>query len=134
MTLASLSRFVRAHGPQFIRYLFSGGLAFVVDFGSFEIMIRLLHVWYVAATLISGTLGFFAAFVLHKYIVFAKREQTMSQFLRYTVMQFCNLIAQTVIVYVLVEKLGAPKEVAKIVSIACSVSWNFFLYKFIVYV
>jgi putative flippase GtrA len=124
----------RPHAWQFLRYLFSGGMAFVIDFGSFEVMTRLLGVWYVAATMISGLLGFFSAFVLHKYIVFAKKEQTRAQFVRYTILQMFNLLAQTLIVYMMVEYAGAPKEVAKIASIACSVSWNFFLYKFLVYV
>lgn len=124
----------KAHYRQFLRYLLSGGMAFVLDFGTFKLLMYVFDVWYVGASFAGSVVGFFAAFTFHKYIVFQKHKQTTSQFIRYCLLQLFNAIAQTVLVYVFVEYLGVPPELGKVMSIACSVLWNFVLYKLFVYV
>lgn len=123
----------RPHAGQFGRYLISGGMAFVCDFGTFYVLENVFGIWYVTASFIGSVIGFFAAFTFHKFLVFKKHEQSMKQFIRYGVMQLGNAMAQTALIYLFVEFLGIPSSFAKILSIGCSVMWNFFLYKFFVY-
>lgn len=118
---------------QFVLYLGSGGLAVLLDFGSYFVLLS-ADVWYVAANLVSNVLGFFGAFLLHKYIVFRKRGTLTSHFLRYCLLNVFNIAAQTLLLMALVEWLHLGEGDSKFLSWAATVLWNFFLYKFFVYV
>jgi glycosyltransferase involved in cell wall biosynthesis len=118
---------------QFLRYLLSGGTAAAAQLLTFRFLL-FLDIWYLLATPLSSIVGIVAAFVLHKYLVFRKREGTMSHAIRFAILTIWNIIAQTGIVYVCVEWFGIGPMWAQIVGIAIVVSWNFFLYKFLVYV
>ncbi|MDO8648417.1 MAG: GtrA family protein [Candidatus Peregrinibacteria bacterium] len=127
-----LSR-LRPYLHQFLLYLMSGGIAVLLDFGSYFLLLS-LDVWYVTANIVGNVLGFFGAFVLHKYLVFQKREAMINHFVRYCIINVFNILAQTAILYLLVERLHLDEGSAKFVSWAVTVLWNFFLYKFFVYV
>jgi len=124
---------VKALFRQFGLYLVSGSLAFLIDFGSYFLMLQ-LDVWYVTANIISNILGFFATFVLHKYIVFGKKDAVLNHFVRYCILTIANIVAQTMLLYAFVEYLHLDEGSAKFVSWFITVLWNFFLYKFFVYV
>lgn len=118
---------------QFLLYLFSGGAAFVCDFGSYFLLLW-LDVWYVAANIISNIIGFFCTFAFHKYFVFGKREAIVNHFVRYCVLNVVNIVAQTVLLYAFVEFLFMDEGTAKFLSWALTIVWNFLAYKFLVYV
>ncbi len=123
---------VRPHAPQFLKYLLSGGTAAFLELGSYQVML-MTGVWYLGAATISSGIGLISAFVLHKYFVFAKKENTGAQAVRYIVLQGMNAIAQIAFVYLFVEFFGVHEFLAKILGIGIVVSWNFFLYKLFVY-
>ena len=75
-----------------------------------------------------------SAFTFHKYFVFQKKENTRSHVIRYFILQSMNAVAQVFFVFVFVEYAGIGPFLAKILAIGVVVSWNFFLYKFFVYV
>lgn len=118
---------------QFVSYLFTGGSATIIDIGSYWIFLW-IGVYFVTASVISGILGFISAFLLHKYIAFQKRDKIANHFLRYCLLGLWNLLATNVILYVCVRYIGIPEEFAKVIANASVVLWNFFLYKFLVYV
>lgn len=118
---------------QFLRYILSGGLAFVADYGSYALMLR-AGVWYVTANVVSNVVGFFATFFLHRAIAFSGKGDPFDHFLRYCAMTAVSVAGQTAVLYGLVEWGGLGEEWAKIVSMGVVVLWNFFLYKFFVYV
>ncbi|MBI3332451.1 GtrA family protein [Candidatus Peregrinibacteria bacterium] len=116
-----------------MRYLMSGGLAVALDFGGYFVLLW-LDVYYVTANIVGNILGFFGAFLLHKYFVFGKHDAIVNHFVRYCVINIFNLIAQTALLFVFVEYLHLDEGSAKFISWALTVLWNFFLYKFLVYV
>jgi len=118
---------------QFGMYLVSGGLAVVADFGSYFLLLQ-LDVWYVTANVIGNILGFFATFLLHKYLVFGKKDEIVNHFVRYCILTGLNIIAQTALLYLFVESFHLDEGSAKFISWAITVLWNFFLYKYFVYV
>ncbi len=118
---------------QFLRYLLSGGTAFVLDFGSYFLLLN-VGVWYVTANVVGNILGSFGAFLLHKYLVFEKKDKTAEHFVRYCIMNLVNAAAQTILLYMLVEYARLDEGDAKFLSWAITTFWNFFLYKFFVYV
>ena len=118
---------------QFARYLFSGGTAAAAELLSYQGMLWAGIPYYVGAPL-SGCIGIVVAFLLHKYFVFQKKEAVLRPSIRYSILTAWNLFAQWGLVIVFVEYAGLAPMLAKILGIGCTVSWNFFLYKFFVYV
>ena len=124
---------VRPHVPQMMRYLMSGGSAAALELGSFQLM-QWWDVWYLAAGIISSGIGLISAFTFHKFFVFKKKENTSSHVVRYLILQGMNALAQVGLLYMFVEYAGVSPFLGKILAIGVVVSWNFFLYKFFVYV
>lgn len=124
---------IRPHIGQFARYIVSGGLAFVADYGSYVLMLH-AGMWYVTANIWSNVIGFFATFFLHKCITFRGKGDPFNHFARYCVMTAVSVAGQTAVLYALVEMGGLGEELAKVISMGVVVLWNFFLYKFFVYV
>ena len=118
---------------QFILYVASGLGAVAFDFGSYFLLLK-FGVWYVAANVVGNILGFFSAFVFHKYIAFQKHGEIAEHFLRYCLVNLGTFLAQTGLLYVFVESLHMGEGDAKFLSWAVTILANFFLYKFLVYV
>lgn len=121
------------HLPQFSLYFLSGGTAAVADFGSYAILIH-LGIWYIAASIISSILGTTTTFLMNKYVAFRKRSDFLRHLTRFFVVDMANILATTLVLYGLVDGLGMEKQIAKILAMGMVVLWNFFLYKFFVYV
>lgn len=118
---------------QLAAYVLSGGLAAAVDIGLYLLLTR-LGFFYVTASVASGVSGFISAFLFHKYGVFKARGQLQRHFVRYCLLGGWNLVAMNLILIACVELLGLSTDASKIVSNGSVVLWNFFLYKFFVYV
>ncbi len=121
------------HIRQYAKYLACGGTAAVVDFGIYFLLLR-LDVWYPIANVIGGVLGFFTLFLLHKYVVFQKRDSFLRHLKRYFAVDMVNLFIITILLYFLVDMGGLDERLAKFVAFAPVVLWNFFVYKFLVYI
>ncbi|PIR50205.1 hypothetical protein COU79_00705 [Candidatus Peregrinibacteria bacterium CG10_big_fil_rev_8_21_14_0_10_54_7] len=130
---AQMLRKISPHTKQFALYIFSGGLAFVADYGSYLLMLQ-AGMWYVTANLWANVIGFFATFFLHKFITFRTEGDPFNHFIRYCVMTAISVAGQTAVLYALVEFGNIGEEFAKIISMGIVVLWNFFLYKRFVYV
>ena len=90
--------------------------------------------WYITASVISGVLGTLTSFLLHKYVVFQKRQRVFSHMVRYGVVVVFDLAAITGVLYICVHFLGIPEEIAKVIANVSVVLWNYFAFKFFVYV
>ncbi|MEK7218912.1 MAG: GtrA family protein [Patescibacteria group bacterium] len=131
--LLSLARTHQSFLIQFARYLFSGGLAAFIDLSTYVVLVQLGVDKFIASP--SGNVtGLLSAFFLHKFIVFRERKMTAMQFVRYMLLQVWNSLAQIAVIWLVVDVMGEDKTVAKILGIGLTVSWNFFLYKFLVYI
>ena len=84
--------------------------------------------------MISGGVGLLTAFIGHKFFAFKKKQETKRQLVRYALLQGTNYFAQLYMVYAFVEIAGLHPTLAKVLGIGITVSWNFFIYKFFVYV
>ncbi|MBI1934276.1 GtrA family protein [Candidatus Peregrinibacteria bacterium] len=121
------------HLSQIGLYLLSGGMTALLDFGSYFLLLW-MGTWYVTANIVSNTLGFFGAFLLHKYVVFQKNGLLFHHFCRYCVLNGMNFVVQFFLLILLVETFGMDEGTAKLASWLLSSIGNFFLYKFLVYV
>ncbi len=114
-------------------YIGSGAFAAAVDVGSYFLLLQ-LGVWYIGANIIGGVLGFFAAFLLNKYIVFQKKNAFGRHLIRYFLVDMINVAILSVFLYLLVDFGSMDQGMAKFVAYAPVILWNFFVYKFVVYV
>ena len=130
--LADAKTNFRPVAMQFMRYLISGGSAAGLAVAGYSLLVW-LGVWYVLASVISDGIGFFLAFLFHKYFVFQKKGRGGMHMMRYTLLQIGNTIVQAGILYILVDFGGMDKILARILTIGIAVSWNFFFYKYFVY-
>ncbi|MBU0766679.1 GtrA family protein [Patescibacteria group bacterium] len=128
-----MSRKFTPHLSKFIMYFLSGSTAAFADIGSYLLMLH-IGVWYILASVISGIIGFFTAFLLHKYIVFQKKSKFLKHLRRYFMVDMVNLVIITVFLYALVDFWGIDPAIAKFVALTPVVLWNFFIYRFVVYV
>ncbi len=131
--LTRLRASARSHGPQVFRYLVGGFTAAGCEIGSFHLL-TVLGVNYVLAGPISNVIGTSTAFVMQKYFVFKKKDNLGKHGFRFAILILWNFIAQNAILIAGVELLHLNPTVSKIISIGASVSWNYLLYKFFVYV
>lgn len=118
---------------KFFRYLCSGSSAALADIGSYFVMLH-SDVWYIAASVISGIIGFTTAFLLHKYVVYRKHDAFLEHLGRFSVVYAVNISVITLFLYVLVNTGGMDPGLAKFVAVAPAALWNFFVYKWVVYV
>ncbi len=133
MNLRSLINAHKALILQFCRYLFSGSMAAIIDLGTYEILLHFGIDKFIASP-IGNFLGFVSAFFLHKFIVYTEHRMSGKQFFRYVLANIWNTLAQLAVIWLVVDHLGYSKTLGKILGIGLTVSWNFFLYKFLVYV
>ena len=120
------------HLRTFAMYLFSGGTAAVFDVGSYLLLLY-SGVWFIAANVIAGVIGFFAAFLMHKFVVFQKQDNFLKHLGRFFIVDMSNLAIMTGLLYLLVDMAGIDASIAKFLVLAPMVLWNFFVYKFLVY-
>lgn len=113
-------------------YFLGGCFAALIDIGGFLLLFS-SGVWYIGASLISGSFAFVFAFLFQKYVVFQSGGSSPLQFLRYCCLALWNVTVVTMVLALLVEWGGVPEEIAKVISNTSVVLWNFFLYKFVIY-
>ena len=118
---------------QFMVYVGSGGTAAFLNYTTYLLLLW-SGIYYLYASTTSEVVGFFSAFLLHKYVVFRKSGQMQRHFGRYCLLSTINFVILTGILYALVEYLSISEESSKLIAMALVVLWNFVAYKFFVYV
>lgn len=120
---------------QFFRYIFVGGIAFLVDGGSL-FLIELMGIHYLIAAVFAFVLGLTANFVMSKLIVFNGSEANRSsgiEFIIYGVIGVIGLGITEIIMYVFTDRLGIYFMVSKIIAAAVVLVWNFMARKITLY-
>lgn len=120
---------------SFIRYIVSGGTAASVNFGLLFALVELGGLHYLLASAIAIGAAIIVSFTLHKFFTF--REHTLEriphQFFRYLVLLGCTVAVNTVLMWILVDGLGAHYFVAQILVSGTIAVGNFFIYKLFVF-
>ncbi|WP_457962898.1 GtrA family protein [Arthrobacter sp. D1-29] len=110
------------------RYLFFGGLSFLVDFGLL-VLFREVFQWNLAVAAATAFLLSFAfSYTVQKLFAFDSAHRTHVSLGRYTLLVGANTVA-TVIIVQLLSLTGLGYGGAKVVSTAATTVWNYFLYK-----
>lgn len=121
--------------PQFYRYLITGLLCAGVEYSSFMAAHNILGWGLIPANTLAYTLAFISNFLLNKIWVFAGAQQlrTQYQFIAFGVLALCNYTLNTGLLLYFTQSWTLPIWLAKGLSMAAIVMWNFFVYKKVIY-
>jgi putative flippase GtrA len=112
---------------QFSRYLVVGGLAFVVDFGSLYLLTEFAGLHYLISAAIAFLFGLLTNYCLSRLWVFDRRtiENVAMEFVIFTVIGIVGLGLNEAIIWFVREKIHFHYMIAKAISSAIVLIWNF---------
>lgn len=120
---------------QMFRYLFVGGGAFIIDWGSLFVFKTIGLNLYVS-TALAFVLGLVANYLLSKAFVFKAEKSNVgniAEFIIYGVIGVIGLGLTELLMFILAEKIGIHFLIAKIIAAAIVLVWNFVARKLILY-
>ena len=131
---------------SFFKYLIAGGIAFVVDFSTFELCHRLLGIHYLLAATIGFSLGLLITYICSNKFVFSQRKMADKQAAEFTIFAIIGLVGLALTnlfmwvfvslcseVWVMLGVGAFAAELAKLVTEGIVLLWNFGARKVILY-
>lgn len=112
---------------QFIRYLFVGGLAAIVNIGSLYIFTDVFHIYYLFSNVIAFILGLVVNYILSKKFVFQDnvKYSRSKEFLIYALIGVIGLFLDTLIMGIMTSTFKIYYMLSKIISTLLVFVWNF---------
>ncbi len=142
-TLPILKKFFTPDSlAQFIRYLIVGVFSFSIEYALFIILRNSLTISELYVNIIVYTFIFWINFLLNKFFSFKSKDNFLRQLFLYGILFFFNLIVGNILLfsgirYLLVLLSGEGSwpvlYLPKILIMFFIISWNFILYKKVIY-
>ena len=111
---------------QILKFVVVGGLAFLIDYGIYTLLISAFHVYYIIASVISFTLSVIFNYILSIKLVFdVKKKQGPKEFIIFVILSVIGLILNSLILYLSVELMQIHKLIAKIIATFIVMIYNF---------
>lgn len=119
---------------RIFKFLVAGGIGVSINLGLYELL-YLAGVPYLLGSAIAVALSTIFGFLLQKYWTFEERThmRAPTQFIQYGILALANIAVNTLIVYVLVGKLGVHYLVAQAIGAATVAIYSFFLYRLVIF-
>ncbi len=113
---------------QLFRYVFVGGIAFVVDFGLLFVLTEYLHLYYIVSATISFIAGLLTNYLLATAWIFKnpKIKNRTGEFIAYALIGVVGLLLNNAILYLLTSIIGIYYLLSKIITAAIVMLYNFF--------
>ncbi|MEC5198041.1 putative flippase GtrA [Arthrobacter sp. PL16] len=111
-----------------LRFLFVGGLSFLIDFGLLVLLHEVLDLGLIIATPAAFLTSLVANYALQRRYAFKATTGLGPSAVKYLAAVAFNTVAASLIVAGS-EQIGLGYQVGKVLSTALMTVWNFFLYK-----
>ena len=119
---------------QLFLYLIVGALATLVEWGAFYVLNSPLSLHYAAATTLAFVLSTAANWLFGRLILFRESKQnTARELLKIYAVSVIGLLMNIAIMFVVVEKIGLPEMLSKIIATGSVFAWNFLVRKLVIY-
>lgn len=118
---------------QFVRYLITGGTAFVAEYAMYQVLYRFLGVDYAVSSVIVYSALFVITFVATRRWTFESRGNAKRQLLLYFLLFAFNVFVGNYLMMRAFVGMGMSKDIAPFFKTAIITCWNFILYKFVIY-
>jgi putative flippase GtrA len=117
---------------QFFRYIFVGGIAFLVQFSSLYLFTSIFGIYYLVSTAIAFILGLIANYALSISWVFNKRtlDNMWSEFTIFAIIGVVGLGLTEITMWFFTDYIGLYYLISQIIAAALILFWNFFARKF----
>lgn len=124
-----------ARVSKLIRYLISGGTAALINWSALLLLVQIGHMYYLYASVLAFVVSIAVSFTMQKFWTFNDNlvHDIYMQFTRYLIIIFLSLLLNTVLVYLLVEKMDMWYLLAQIIATAIIAITNFFWYRYFVF-
>ncbi len=111
---------------QILKFGVVGGLAFLIDYGIYTLLISVFNVYYIIASVISFTLSVIFNYILSiKWVFDVKKKQGPKEFIIFVILSVVGLILNSLILYLSVELMHIHKLIAKIIATFIVMIYNF---------
>jgi len=116
---------------QLIKYVFVGGCAYVVDFGTLFILTEYVKIHYLVSAAIAFSLGLITNYILSIIWVFSKRtlKNKKAEFILFAVIGIFGLGFNELFIWFFTEVTGFYYLISKVISTVFVFFWNFFARK-----
>ncbi len=120
---------------QIFRYLFSGGVAFIVDFSLLYILTDVCGVYYLLSTIISFIIGLIITYLFSISWVFNQRKlnNRLFEILIFSIIGGIGLLLTTFFIWLFTDILHVHYLISKIVTTIIVFVWNFIAKKYILF-
>lgn len=114
-------------------YLMVGGFTNGVDVGLYWILTSTIGFYFLFSSLASSAVSLFFNFTLHKFVTFESKDSSKKQIPRYLTLITFNYLFSAGLLAFLVELVGVHYLVAKLVTLAVIITYNFLALRFWVF-
>ena len=120
---------------RLLRYLISGGTAAATNLTVFFLLVHFGHMYYLYASILAFAVSIAVSFTMQKFWTFRDKplHDVHTQFARYLVVILSNLLLNTTLVYLFVEKAGIWYLLAQILATAIIAVVGYFGYRYFVF-
>ena len=120
---------------QIFRYLFSGGVAFIVDFSLLYVLTDVCDVYYLLSTIISFIIGLIITYLFSISWVFNQRKlnNRLFEILIFSIIGGIGLLLTTFFIWLFTDILHVHYLISKIVTTIIVFVWNFIAKKYILF-
>jgi len=132
--LKKTAKFCWSLRRQFAKYFIIGIISFVLDMSSLIFLKETLHLLPFVAVIANQIFILVFVFLMNKYWSFKEHSLTHRQLWRFCIVVALNYSFSVAAMYLFNHRLNYDYRLVRLASIMLAVSWNFFLYKYFVYV
>jgi len=127
---------------KLVRYLIVGVSTFIIEYSLFLIFREILPLHEVVTNIIVYTFIFWFNFLMNKFFTFKSRKNIVKQLISYGLLFLFNGVVGNILLFTAIKKLleylfpavaWIPYYLPKILIMVFIVSWNFVLYKKVIY-
>lgn len=119
---------------QLIRYLITGFTTFGIEYGLFYVLYKIVGANYLIANCTVYPIIFWLNFTLNRVFSFKSKDNLWRQMKLYSILFFINLfVANIGLMYIFSDLFKINPLISKVLIMFFIVSWNFILYKKVIY-
>jgi putative flippase GtrA len=117
------------------RYIFVGGIAFIVDYSLLYILTEKLKFYYIFSSFISFIAGLIVNYILSIKFVFEKRKMKNKklEFMYFSLIGIGGILINQFLMWFFTEKIGFFYMYSKLLSVTIVFLWNFSIRKYFLF-
>lgn len=119
--------------PKPVKFLIAGGVAALIEYGAFIVIIAALPNLVISGQVASYLIGFFVSFWLQRNWVFKSAGAAAGDLVKYSILAGINLVLGAALIWVLVHPLEVSSYIAKFIVMAMVAVWNYVVFNKIIF-